>query len=30
MEDLDKDYEYDTYDTRNFVDTEENRDPLGT
>ncbi|XP_057483265.1 uncharacterized protein LOC130770006 [Actinidia eriantha] len=30
MEDLDKDYEYDTYDTRNFVDTEDNREPRGT
>ncbi|KAL6967684.1 hypothetical protein U1Q18_033491 [Sarracenia purpurea var. burkii] len=30
MEDLDVDYEYDTYDSRNFVEAEGSRDPLGT
>ena len=30
MEDLDEDYEYDTYDTRNFIDAEDNQDPFGT
>ncbi|KAA8543728.1 hypothetical protein F0562_022095 [Nyssa sinensis] len=28
MEDLDEDYEYDTYERSNFVDAERNRDPL--